>query len=37
MGRKRQEFMHPGGPVTVRVDRAGALTNPLVAGWKETS
>jgi Fumarylacetoacetate (FAA) hydrolase family len=32
-GRKPQEFMHPGDSVTVRVDRVGALTNPLVAGW----
>lgn len=37
VGRKPQEFMHPGDSVTVRVDRIGALTNPLVAGWKETS
>lgn len=35
MGRKPQEFMHPGDSVTVRVDRIGALTNPLEAGWKE--
>ena len=37
MGRKPQEFRHPGDSVTVRVDRVGALTNPLEAGWKETS
>jgi len=37
VGRKPQQFMHPGDSVTVRLDRIGALTNPLEAGWKETS
>lgn len=37
VGRKPPEFMHPGDSVTVRIDRIGALTNPLMAGWKETS
>ena len=32
-GREPQELVHPGDLVTVRVNRVGALTNPLVAGW----
>jgi len=26
-------YMKPGDEVTVSVDRIGALTNPVVAGW----
>jgi len=35
MGRRPQEFMHPGDTVTVGVSGIGYLTNPLVAGWKQ--
>jgi 2-keto-4-pentenoate hydratase/2-oxohepta-3-ene-1,7-dioic acid hydratase in catechol pathway len=35
MGRKPQEFMHPGDTVTVGVSGVGYLTNSLEAGWEQ--
>ena len=35
MGRRPQEFMHPGDTVTVGVTGVGYLTNPLEAGWEQ--